>query len=57
MKSATSYSVAARADGIGDEGVRWNKNQYFGGVLKAIWEFKIGGYQVCEKHSTIRKSS
>jgi secreted Zn-dependent insulinase-like peptidase len=26
-----------------------NKAQYFEGVPKAVWEFHIGGYQVCEK--------
>jgi len=26
-----------------------NKTQYFSGIPKAVWEFHIGGYQVCEK--------
>ena len=26
-----------------------NANQYFGGVPAAVWNFKIGGYQVCDK--------
>jgi predicted helicase len=26
-----------------------NKTQYFEGVPKEVWEFRIGGYQVCEK--------
>ena len=26
-----------------------NKDQYFEGVLPDVWEFHIGGYQVCEK--------
>ncbi|MCH6554843.1 MAG: hypothetical protein IH793_11890, partial [Acidobacteria bacterium] len=26
-----------------------NKTQYFEGVPKQVWEFHIGGYQVCEK--------
>jgi len=26
-----------------------NKTQYFEGVPKEVWEFHIGGYQVCEK--------
>jgi len=32
-----------------------NKNQYFGGVPKAVWKFHIGGYQVCEKWLKDRK--
>ena len=32
-----------------------NKTQYFGGVSKAIWEFHIGGYQVCHKWLKDRK--
>ena len=26
-----------------------NKDQYFAGVRSEVWEFHIGGYQVCEK--------
>ncbi len=26
-----------------------NKSQYFEGVPKEVWEFHVGGYQVCEK--------
>ena len=32
-----------------------NKTQYFGGVPKAVWEFRIGGYQVCQKWLKDRK--
>ncbi len=32
-----------------------NKAQYFGGVSKAVWEFHIGGYQVCQKWLKDRK--
>jgi predicted helicase len=32
-----------------------NKSQYFSGVTKAVWEFYIGGYQVCEKWLKDRK--
>ena len=32
-----------------------NKTQYFGGVPKAVWEFHIGGYQVCHKWLKDRK--
>jgi hypothetical protein len=26
-----------------------NKTQYFEGVPKEVWEFQVGGYQVCHK--------
>ena len=32
-----------------------NKTQYFGGVPKAVWDFHIGGYQVCHKWLKDRK--
>jgi predicted helicase len=32
-----------------------NKTQYFGGVPKPVWEFRIGGYQVCHKWLKDRK--
>ncbi|MFH2103920.1 MAG: type ISP restriction/modification enzyme [Chloroflexota bacterium] len=32
-----------------------NAGQYFGGVPEEVWEFKIGGYQVCEKWLKDRK--
>ncbi|HXE76412.1 MAG TPA: type ISP restriction/modification enzyme [Candidatus Xenobia bacterium] len=32
-----------------------NKTQYFDGVPKDVWEFHIGGYQVCEKWLKDRK--
>ncbi len=32
-----------------------NRTQYFEGVPKAVWEFHIGGYQVCEKWLKDRK--
>jgi hypothetical protein len=32
-----------------------NGGQYFGGVPEAVWEFKVGGYQVCEKWLKDRK--
>lgn len=38
-----------------DERVWINARQYFGGVPKAVWEFHIGGYQVCEKWLKDRK--
>jgi len=32
-----------------------NNEQYFGGVPEEVWEFKVGGYQVCEKWLKDRK--
>ncbi len=32
-----------------------NKTQYFAGVPKPVWEFHIGGYQVCHKWLKDRK--
>ena len=29
--------------------VHINKRQYFEGVAPSVWEFHVGGYQVCEK--------
>jgi predicted helicase len=38
-----------------DERVWINAKQYFGGVPKAVWEFHVGGYQVCHKWLKDRK--
>jgi hypothetical protein len=35
--------------------VQINPRQYFDGVPEAVWAFKIGGYQVCEKWLKDRK--
>ena len=35
--------------------VQINVKQYFGGVPEAVWNFKIGGYQVCDKWLKDRK--
>jgi hypothetical protein len=32
-----------------------NDRQYFGGVPEAVWQFKVGGYQVCDKWLKDRK--
>ena len=32
-----------------------NKTQYFEGVPKEVWEFHVGGYQVCEKWLKYRR--
>jgi predicted helicase len=39
-----------------EDGNVWvNPAQYFGGVPEAVWNFKIGGYQVCDKWLKDRK--
>jgi predicted helicase len=39
-----------------DQGRVWiNKTQYFDGVPAEVWEFKVGGYQVCHKWLKDRK--
>ena len=40
-----------------DKRVYVNKGQYFEGVEKEVWEFMIGGYQVCEKWLKDRKKA
>jgi hypothetical protein len=35
--------------------VYFNKEQYFSGVSKAVWEYRIGAYQVAEKYLKDRK--
>ncbi len=41
--------------GIKSGRVHINSKQYFEGVPKEVWEFHIGGYQVCEKWLKDRK--
>jgi len=52
-----SPARSSRKRGEGQEQGRVfiNKTQYFGGVPKEVWEFHIGGYQVCEKWLKDRK--
>jgi hypothetical protein len=38
-----------------DKRIWINPEQYFSGVPKSVWEFQIGGYQVCEKWLKDRK--
>jgi predicted helicase len=38
-----------------EERVYINAEQYFGGVPKAVWDFHVGGYRVCEKWLKDRK--
>ncbi len=47
------YTEPGQGDG---EGRVWiNKKQYFKGVPPEVWNFQIGGYQVCEKWLKDRK--
>jgi hypothetical protein len=34
-----------------------NDTQYFGNVPEAVWNFKVGGYQVCDKWLKDRKGA
>ena len=39
-----------------DNGKVWiNKEQYFSGINKEVWEYQIGGYQICDKWLKDRK--
>ncbi len=46
---ASCLSTQDRQDACPTGRVYINKTQYFEGVPLAVWEFQIGGYQVCEK--------
>jgi hypothetical protein len=35
--------------------VYFNKEQYFDGISKAVWEYQIGGYQVMAKYLKDKK--
>lgn len=67
MTSAELDRPVARFEGEGDnkvdkpkydsktERVYINKSRYFEGVAPAVWEYRIGGYQVCDKWLKDRK--
>ena len=67
LKSAEIDQPIAKFQGKGDERVEKltydekekrvyiNESQYFEGVTKEIWEYQIGGYQVCNKWLKDRK--
>ncbi|MFH1902944.1 MAG: type ISP restriction/modification enzyme [Candidatus Omnitrophota bacterium] len=38
-----------------DSRVYINKGQYFAGIPKEVWEYRVGGYQVCDKWLKDRK--
>jgi len=54
-KTAVAFPVAGSSEvekgfpKFTDDRVYINKTQYFDGVPSTIWNFTIGGYQVCEK--------
>lgn len=50
-----SYAEANPKIGIKSGRVYINRWQFFEGVPKEVWEFHIGGYQVCEKWLKDRK--
>ena len=42
-------NYVTKADKVEKARVFINKDQYFDGIRPDVWEFHIGGYQVCEK--------
>jgi len=67
LKSAEIDQPIAKFQGKGDERVEKlrydekekrvyiNKNQYFEGITEEVWQYQIGGYQVCNKWLKDRK--
>jgi hypothetical protein len=56
QQDAGGTKAESRQDAGGTKGrVYINKTQFFEGVPKDVWEFHIGGYQVCEKWLKDRK--
>ncbi len=67
LKSKELESTKVKGPGKGDnkvvkvrcdeneERVYFNQDQYFAGIQKEVWEYPIGGYQVCEKWLKDRK--
>ena len=61
LKSKELIPPVAKLQGKGDnkveilrydkkeKGIYFNQSQYFEGITKEIWEYQIGGYQVCDK--------
>lgn len=58
-KPATTFPIAGSNDveeiKYEDESIWINKDQYFGGVPRKIWDFQIGGYQPAQKWLKDRK--
>lgn len=65
LKSPELDSPIARFQGKGDNKVEkikygqgkvyLNNDQYFEGILSEVWQYQIGGYQVCDKWLKDRK--
>jgi len=51
VKQVVYVPLAAGATGR----VYINSRQYFEGILAVVWEFRVGGYQVCERWLKDRK--
>lgn len=68
LKSNLLNKPIAKFEGSGNSGidkvtydpktkrVKINSSQYFSGVKAEVWEYQIGGYQVCEKWLKDRKN-
>lgn len=67
LESRKLHPTIAKFQGKGDNSVEklsydekqkclfFNQNQYFEGITKEIWEYQVGGYQVCNKWLKDRK--
>jgi hypothetical protein len=67
MQSSELDSPIAKFQGIGDKRVEKikydkkrsrvyiNQHQYFEGLEENVWQYRIGGYQVCDKWLKDRK--
>ena len=49
------HRVEAVRYSVDEEAIHINKTQHFEAVPQAVWEFKIGGYQVLDKYLKSRK--
>ena len=49
------FVPANKEAGIRRDRVQINSDQYFEGISPAVWQMRIGGYQVCEKWLKDRK--
>jgi predicted helicase len=50
-----AFVPANKEGGIRRDRVQINSDQYFEGISHAVWQMRIGGYQVCEKWLKDRK--
>jgi len=49
-------SICSNIQALKGKRVSINKEQYFEGISKEVWEYRIGAYQVMEKYLKDRKS-